>query len=172
MAGNDPELAAMSLINQALGDLEPEAVARVLRWARDRFAPTLASVEQEGETEERRGAGHRTGEAQGLEEIADLIDATSPKTGAERALVTAYWFQVEQGNANVTGQQVNDELKNLGIGITNVTMAFDDLMKRKPALAMQVQKSGKSRQARKKYKLTGAGIRHVERMLRGEDEEG
>jgi hypothetical protein len=164
----DPELRAMRLMTEAFDGLEADAVGRVLRWAQARFAPTGDQGHDEGSAQDSSGEATDT---QMFEEIADIMDAASATTGAERVLVTAYWFQVGQGAPNITGQQVNDELKNLGIGVSNVTMAFDDLMKRKPALAMQVQKSGKSKQARKKYKLTSAGIRHVERMFRGEDEE-
>jgi hypothetical protein len=46
------------------------------------------------------------------------------------------------------------------------------LQGRKPALVRQVAKSGRTRQARKKYKLTTAGISAVRAMIaRGEDAE-
>jgi hypothetical protein len=60
---------------------------------------------------------------------------------------------------------VNKELKLLGEGVPNITMAVDALRSQKPALAVQLQKSGKTRQARKTYKLTVAGIKEVERMI-------
>jgi len=41
-------------------------------------------------------------------------------------------------------------------------------MKKRPGLARQVQKTGTSKQARKKYRLTDAGIRQVQKMLAGE----
>lgn len=171
MSSNDPELKAMGLITEALGDLEPDAVTRVLRWARARFDSATPEALIEKDPGEANGGRGRSAKAHEFEEIADIMDAAGATTGAERVLVGSYWFQVGEGNASVTGQQINDELKNLGIGVSNVTMAFDDLMRRKPALAMQVQKSGKSKQARKKYKLTSEGVRRVERMLRGETEE-
>jgi hypothetical protein len=37
----------------------------------------------------------------------------------------------------------------------------------KPALVLQLKKAGKSRQARKTYKVTVAGVKAVEAMLRG-----
>jgi hypothetical protein len=55
----------------------------------------------------------------------------------------------------------------LGHGLINITAALDDLREAKPALVLQVGKSGKSRQARKTYKLTIAGIKSVEEMIGG-----
>jgi hypothetical protein len=44
-------------------------------------------------------------------------------------------------------------------------------MKRKPPAVRQVQKTGSTRQARKKYRLTEPGIRSVQKMLKGETDE-
>jgi DNA-binding PadR family transcriptional regulator len=63
------------------------------------------------------------------------------------------------------GFTLNKELKNLGHGVSNITSALDTLMSRKPALVIQTKKSGTSKQARKKYKLTLEGLRAVERMV-------
>ncbi len=60
---------------------------------------------------------------------------------------------------------VNAELKNVGDALSNVTVAFETLKSLKPALVMQMAKSGKSQQARKTYKLTVVGIRAAEEML-------
>jgi DNA-binding PadR family transcriptional regulator len=38
-------------------------------------------------------------------------------------------------------------------------------MARKPALVIQTRKGGSSKQARKRYRLTGEGIRAVEKMI-------
>ena len=63
--------------------------------------------------------------------------------------------------------RLNKELQHLGHQLPNVTYALTELGKRKPALAMQVRKSGKSAQARKRYRLTDAGIKSVEEMMNG-----
>ena len=79
-------------------------------------------------------------------------------------------FQVINEHPSVTGQQVNDALKNLGHAMSNITDAFTSLIRRKPQLAMQVEKTGSSKQARKKYKLTIAGINEVKKLLTPEEE--
>jgi hypothetical protein len=55
----------------------------------------------------------------------------------------------------------------MGHGIGNITDAFNAAKEQKPALVMQTQKSGASKQARKRYKLTLMGIRRVESRLNG-----
>ena len=77
------------------------------------------------------------------------------------------WMQKRSGMETFDSAAVNRELKHLGHGVGNITAAFNDLMAQKPALAMQTAKSGKSKQARKKYKITRAGEKAVAEMLVG-----
>jgi hypothetical protein len=99
--------------------------------------------------------------------LAELYDAIQPKTNSDKALVAGYWFQVCQGAESFDGQSVNKELKHLGHGLANITNAIDGLKNQKPALALQLKKSGTSQQARKVYKITVAGIKAVEVMIHG-----
>lgn len=172
MDPQDPEIVAMSKIGAALTELKgSEAVARVLRWAVEKYRPrpTLPP-----------------GRAQNVpsQDIDDIIDtlspprdprefqdfpalfaAAAPSTEPERALVAGYWFQVVRSQDDLHGQQLNDELKNMGYKVGNITDALSSLIERRPALVIQTGKSGTSRQARKKYRLTTEGIRAVEHML-------
>lgn len=160
---NDPELTAMTALADALNGLEDDARARVLRWAADRFGVTLGKPA--------RGLNRDdTGEEGEWEDLASLFIAANPSTDAEKVLVGGYWFQVVEGFSDLEGGTINTELKHLGHGVSNITRAFDDLKSRKPALAIQTQKSGKSKQARKKYKITNEGIKHVKKMLSGANE--
>jgi len=59
----------------------------------------------------------------------------------------------------------NASLKDLGHGLSNVTVALDGLKDEKPALILQLKKSGTSKQARKTYKLTVEGAKRVRQML-------
>jgi hypothetical protein len=54
----------------------------------------------------------------------------------------------------------------------NITDRLGQLIDKSPALLRQVAKSGKNRQARKKYKLTDAGKKRVQALLRGEGGSG
>jgi hypothetical protein len=91
---------------------------------------------------------------------------------SEKVLVTGFWFQEILGQTDLDAQQINGELKQLGHGILNITMAFGELMNRKPQLAIQTRKSGSSKQARKRYRLTREGLNRVKAMVRGESANG
>ena len=80
-------------------------------------------------------------------------------------MVGGYWFQVCQKQEEFVSADVNKVLANVVGPLSNVTVAFDALKAAKPSLVIQVGKSGKAQQARKKYKLTIAGIRAVDEMI-------
>jgi hypothetical protein len=158
------EVEAITAVDRALSELDEDAAVRVLRWASEKYG--------QSDSEEGLNEPVSLGPSQPVhqfDEIADLMAAAGPRNGVERVLVAAYWFQVINEHPNVTGQQVNNALKNLGHAMGNITDAFSSLIRRKPQLAMQVEKTGSSRQARKKYKLTIAGINEVKRMLTPEE---
>jgi len=157
----------MSSVAAALEGLNPDVTARVLRWAGERYGVKMPTPERPSVSGSARSSSNG-GSAEEYPDIASLMDAANPKYGSDRALVATYWFQAVKNEPNVTGQQVNDELKNLGHGLSNVTDAFNTLINRKPALAQQVQKTGRSKQARKRYRLTEAGIRRVRALISGQ----
>jgi hypothetical protein len=158
---SDLELDAMGAINGALDALEPPAQQRVLQWAAAKFDVALAPARAKT-----GGApAPEEGEPAEFTEVGDLMHAAQPVAGPENALVVGYWFQQIQANDTWTGGQINSTLKNLGLPLANVTKTLDSLRKRKPALVMQVGKTGRSRQARKDYKLTTAGVAAVNQMI-------
>lgn len=157
-SAEDLELTAMSGVRDALEPLDEEARARVLAWARARYGGAPASL----------GGGEdppRLDDPASFGSLSDLFFAAGPSNGLEQALVTGYWFQVVGEQADFGGGQLNDALKDLGHGLTNVTRTLEQLRGRKPSLVMQVAKAGRNRQARKRYKLTDAGIKAVKSML-------
>ena len=166
--GSDKELDAMAAIAKAIDQFskeEIEIVQRILQWAVSRYSVKIIGA-REGDIG-KGGRGETLGEGTGGAEfgdIADLFHTTAPKTDPERALIAGYWFTTEGNKLEFSGQEVNSSLKNLGHGASNITDALTSLMRRKPSLVMQTAKSGSSRQARKKYKLTRAGLEYVRRM--------
>ena len=169
MEAEDPEIMAMSKIGAALSELkEAEAVTRVLRWAVEKYRTRSAKPLSQAQSSAFDDIVDSTEEVSASRQFPDfpaLFSAASPTTDPERALVAGYWFQVVRGLDDLHGQQLNDELKNMGHRIGNVTDALSSLITRRPALVIQTRKSGTSRQARKKYRLTTEGIRAVELMF-------
>lgn len=168
------EVKAMGAVGDALEGLDEAARQRVLGWAAERFG-SQKRADSLDRAQQRTGTSRLSGdEAPGaiafgrFGSISELFDAAKPDGSSDRALAAAFWFQTVQGSENFAGQQINDELKHMGHGLSNVTRTLSDLASRSPALVQQVQKIGKSKQGRKRYRLTLEGKRRVERLLRGE----
>lgn len=172
--GPDAEFGAMQTVYTALQNLDEDARVRVLDYVTSRLG--IASVEKAPVRQQHNGTqldeeesalGEEQEAAPKFGSFAELFDAAQPKGASDKALVAGYWLQVCQGSESFDGFSANKELKHLGEGLPNVTSAIDTLKAQKPALALQLKKSGKSRQARKVYKITIAGIRVVEAMIGG-----
>jgi hypothetical protein len=173
----DAEISAMQAMVAALQDLDEDARSRVLEWTASRFGISLSAAGRGagiGIARARAGGGeeNEVKADRDYRDLADLLDAARPNDDNQRALVAGYWFQVVEAGGSFSGQQVNDALKDTGNGLPNVTRSLDRLQSRDPALVRQVGKSGRSKQARKRYRLTTSGIRAVEVMVSGgaEDE--
>src|SRR5436309_1211119 len=143
----DNEINAMTAISAALATLEPGEIGCVLRWATERHGlgevhPKVGTVVK-GQLDLGRP---------NFEDLATLFHEANPKTEAEKALVVGCWLQVVPQQKDFESQPLNSEWKNLGHGVGNITDAMTTLIRRKPALVIQIQKSGTTRQARKRYK--------------------
>lgn len=175
----DPEIDAMSALANALADLEEDARGRVLRWAAERYGVSVntstggrhgggAAGDHDGGVGEEVTDKEIAEEAPVYEHFADLFNKAQPKTNPDKALVAAYWLQTLQNQSTWQSAALQTELKNLGHAAPNITEALTANMQKKPARIVQVQKSGKSRQSRKTYKVTHEGLVYVQGMLRGE----
>jgi hypothetical protein len=166
-------------LKKAEGDTD--AVRRILQWNWSAFlpagTPTPAQAPQhitgsgamtlEGATMVATGTVTPPSAGPSFSSLPDLYSKISPASDPHRALVVAYWFQVMQGEQDLDGFSINKELKHLGHAVGNITTALTSLIERKPQLVIQTRKSGNSKQARKLYRLTDAGIRAVERLIAG-----
>jgi hypothetical protein len=139
----------------AVDGLDASAIQRVLEWAWKRFVGAgLPEAE----------AGRAAARAEPTD-LADLYVAARPATDADKVLVVAYWHQASTGKENLDAQTIHRDLKNLGHGVGNVTRACSALIGEKPQLMIQVKKAGSTRQARKQYRLTAAGLQRVRDKL-------
>lgn len=164
----DKEIAVMAEISKAfagLGEGQDATIDRILKWANARYGRTNAWTAVRPIGGGGISDGTSSGVFQAFESAADLYHAAEPKMEYEKAIVMGYWFQMHQGQPDFGAQEINNALKHIGYQIKNITDAFSSAMSRRPALVIQVQKSGTSRQARKTYKLTHAGIQWVRTKL-------
>jgi hypothetical protein len=163
------ELNVMSDIAKALGRIpDDDARRRVLDWAYSRFnvaRGNVGVVANIPSTPRAVGAAIPAVNLQDYASLADLFAATDPSDETERALVAAIWVQTHEGNGSFTAQAVNGSLTHMGHGVSNITRTLGALMTTKPKLVIQLEKAGKSRQARKTYKVTLEGERAVQGLL-------
>lgn len=167
----DKELQAMVGLSNAMhpfGDDDRAVVERILAWFNSKYghvpqkAAAAARFEMGGDIQNTVGVNTKQ-----FSNAAELFDAIDPKREYEKAITIGYWLQILKSQDGFAGMDVNRELKHMGHGISNITDAFDRAKEKKPALVVQTQKSGSSKQARKLYKLTHAGVRWVESRLNG-----
>jgi len=160
---SDSEFDAMRVSYEALAELDPAAQQRVLKSVASRLGLGLASPKSGDSSDcEADEAKPDPSDQTNFEEFGELFDAVDAKTDADKALAAAYWIMVHGGSESFNSHSVNAELKNLGHGIGNVTRAIDSLLAQKPSLAIQTKKSGTSKQARKTFKITRAGVELIE----------
>jgi hypothetical protein len=157
----DPELHALSTISSLLADLPEDSQARIVNWISSRFRiqAVLSGALKHG------GGLELAEPGKDFQDVATLFVAANPITGAEKALTVAFWLQECLHQEEWDGFAINTELKHLGHGLKNVTDALSALIEHRPQLVVQLRKSGKTKQARKRYKLTVEGVRKVRQML-------
>jgi hypothetical protein len=165
----DKQLHAMTKVVDALTGLDEADLRVVLGFIGMRYGSIKVPGTPAGTPS---GATGFTGNGNGTEVGAsayatfpDLYHAANPETEADKALIAGYWQQVCQGKETFDSFTANAALKDMGYTISNVTRAFDSLMAQDPKYVMQVKKSGTSRQARKTFKLTQAGLKRAVEML-------
>jgi hypothetical protein len=158
------EFEAMGSIATTLKKLPEEARGRVLEYMIKLFAKKqliTAPAESDASTQETQ----RADDAQTFADFPSLFGAATTDTGTERALLAGYYLQVVKGLPDFDSFSANKELRHVGYEAANITRDFDNLMVRTPALMMQTKKLGSTKQARKQYRLTAAGINLVKEML-------
>lgn len=162
----DPEIKAIGAILDALEGLTEDSQRNVLLYVNTRFGFKSAAAPKPsgGSREDESRTGH-SAPAGDYKTFDALYDAANPQTQEDKALVGGYWAQVSLGGEDFDSQSINTNLKDLGHGISNVTRALGALEEQTPVLVRQVKKSGTTKQARKRYKLTAPGIKRVEQLI-------
>ncbi len=169
---NDPEISALQAANAALAGLDDSAKERVLKWLITKYSPDI-QVSGDGQRLKALGAGLQTSTSSGastsdFDSIADCFAMAEPETDGDKALVVATYLQERRGSDDLTAFEINKELTHLGHGVINIATCLGRLIEKKPQLMIQTAKSGKTKQARKKYRVTREGIMTVARMLKHE----
>ena len=148
----DDELHVLSELTRMFQGLDDSARRRVIQWLTDRFVGTreVPSIRAEARAAE--------GDPKDFPALYNEVDPVGER---ERVLIAAYWAQEKLGSNPFDAQTVNSLLADLGREASNITRVLVRLEEETPRLAMRVSKSGRSRQSRKSYRLTPAGLEAV-----------
>lgn len=164
----DPEIKAMDDVYTTLKDLSDDAKKRVIEWVIGKFSLSVQKQKIGGQVKVlSQESGEESMDITALGSLAEIFGKASPNTGAEKVLIAATYIQEAKGNSELTGGEINRELKHLGHGVGNITNAINILMSRKPQLMIQIRKEGKTKQAQKKYKVTAEGMVSAKKMISG-----
>jgi len=159
----DEELRVMSAVYEEFTRIDDEAKQRVLNWVAGKFSLKSYKAAMTGIGASALDKG--TVSIESFNSVADAFNAAGPEIDRDKALVVAAFIQKSIGKDEVTGYEINQELRQLGHGLNNITDAINQMMGKSPKLMMQVKKEGKSKQARKKYRVTAEGFKVVQQML-------
>jgi hypothetical protein len=154
------DLKATEQILRILGSFSKPDQERIVRWVSEKLdlgsrvphsSPRATSIG--AAIEERAAAPSSTHSS-----VGEFLASARAKTDTERVLAVATYLQEYGGQTELTGAQINSELRHMGHGVSNITDVINTLKDKKPQLMIQTRKEGTTKQARKKYKVTAAGI--------------
>ena len=173
------DLKALQTILHALEPLPEDERIRVLRWASEKLG-----IQQVLPGRVSGGAVKMTTAIDaafekhpgGFQSVGEFLAAASPETDVDRVLCVAVYlqdFSETPDTITLSGKQINDQLKDLGHGVKNITDAINTLKKRKPQHMIQTKKAGKAQQAWKEYRVTRAGIDYAYKLIsEGKNDKG
>jgi hypothetical protein len=172
----DPELEALTKINEVIKDLPEDAKVRVVAWLINKYSIHSGQPVNTSTYTKSLAVGNSSYGEEDIDGInptiasfgsaAELLAKCSPKTDNERVLIVAAYIQTKNPNEDLTGYKINHLLKNIGHEVSSINHRVDSLKAKKPQLMIQTKKSGNSKQGRKNYRVTDEGMKTVEGLLK------
>lgn len=167
----DPELHAMSLVFDALKNLDNGQRRRIIQWVKDRLqtdieettttaqqavapattAATLAPAAEAPRIPTKKDLAH-------FETAMDLFAESSAKKSTSKVLLMAAYLQERHNYKEISSYDINFRLKRIGHGVTNISSLINGILKRVPHLLVQVDAENLPKQARRKFRVTVEGL--------------
>ncbi len=152
-------------INRAIADYDPVLKEKARDIMLERAFGARVPARSSASGTNGRGRSGREGSDQQGGDLASLLSRWTPTSMSDKALLGAYSLTRGRGEATVTSQAINAELKRNGLAVSNITRAIEGNMRASQPLMVQEGKKGATKQARKQYRVTPAGTRAVEGKL-------
>ncbi len=97
--------------------------------------------------------------------VLDLFAESKVSKASSKILLMAAFLQEKQGFKEVSSYDINFRLRRIGHGIQNISSAINTVLKKKPALMIEVDKNSSERQSRRRLKVTPEGIKAARKLL-------
>jgi hypothetical protein len=161
------EIKAMTVLAEAFKELGLEPIERVLDWANKHYLKRAAPTAKQKKPGAASAAGDESATESDQERVdfPTLLGSTRASSGVDRALLAGYYAQVVLGQGDFDSFSLNRELRNAGHASENITRDLNGLIAKTPQLVIQTRKQGTSKQARKLYRLTSAGLAAAKAMV-------
>jgi len=156
----ESELMVMQDVYSSLTSLDKEEQVRVIDWVSKKLQLDQIVKSSNKHPNKMDSAIN----IKDFDTAGDIYAAATLSSQSEKVLLIATYLQ-EKTNEFITGRQINDELKNIGHPISNITSVINSLKNKTPSLMSQMKKSGRTQQAQKKYKVTLEGVRAAKKLL-------
>lgn len=162
---DDPEIKAMNDCHEAIKHLDESVRNRVIRWLSSKFSTEKLEDPFKKHDQNTNKINDTVVDIGSYETVDEIFTKINPQTDADKVLVIAAFLQEKFKKQELTGWEINKELTRLGHGVNNVTQSVTQLINKQPNLMIQTRKEGKTKQAKKKYKVTSEGVKAVQEMV-------
>jgi hypothetical protein len=168
---NDPKMDVLFTCYDAVKSLDAEGKEWVISQLSNRLGITKSrdvSVKQTAPNERKLVDTEKPkDEAVDADDgFAEALSNANPQTEDKKVLFAAWFLFGRNGPPrDFKALQLSKRLAPTGHGVNNVSVCLGRLKILKPALVLQVGKSGTKKQSRKFYRITDAGIKAAKQML-------
>lgn len=185
---NEPEIIALSKVNETLKGLNTDQIKRILDWAAGRFKLekhqvlnseetvefTEAPVKKEKKRREPKdkkvilpAEEEKTkAEVPGItvfmkyDKFEDMFFASNAKLITAKILLAAAYLQENKKIKEFGSSDLSGMMKKIGQGqVKNIAASINVLLMRKPPLLIKIEKKGNRKHARRAYRVSEEGLR-------------
>lgn len=93
--------------------------------------------------------------------LDDLFKVTELKRVGHRILLAAAYLQEKKNFTELTSLEINNALKQIDLGVPNITLAINRLVDKVPQVMVVTRKEGSTKQSRRNFQVTEEGVRQA-----------
>ena len=149
---------AVQAVSVPAPEVEPAPVVAAPEAAPDP-EPVAETPVQEAKTEEAPPADFDNKGVALFDSELVLFTAANVKTISARILLMGAYMHLKLGYKDFSSYEINSRLKSIGYGAPNIASSINAVAKRKPPVLLVLGEGSHARYAKRKFKLTEAGLK-------------